>query len=95
MFNVKRFAVNHLSRFSIIALISFLKSAILEQAKYTAVSSANILILIFSLEQFTRSFIYKMNKRGPRTEPWGTPQFINLRLDLWSFIWTYWCLFVK
>ena len=85
MFNVKRFAVNHLSRCSIIALISFLKSAILEQAKYMAVSSANILIF-FSLEQFTKSFIYKINKRGARTEPCGTPQFIDLRLDLWSFI---------
>ena len=28
-----------------------------------------------------RSFIYNRNRRGPRTDPWGTPQFIAARPD--------------
>jgi hypothetical protein len=39
------------------------------------VSSANI-IMLNSLETLTMSLIYKMNKRGPRMDPWGTPHLI-------------------
>ena len=33
-----------------------------------------------ALAQFGKSFIYNKNKRGPKTDPWGTPQ----RMGLWS-----------
>ena len=36
------------------------------------VSSANRKKINLS-EIFGRSFIYRRNKRGPRTDPWGTP----------------------
>ena len=29
-----------------------------------------------------RSFINKMNRRGPKMEPWGTPHVISLLFDL-------------
>ena len=51
------------------------------QEKYTAVSSANILILPIE-QQFTTSFIYSINSSWPRTEPWETPQLMGLRFDL-------------
>ena len=37
-----------------------------------------------------RSFIYSKNRRGPRTDPWGTPQFKAARPDSYPFIDTYW-----
>ena len=38
---------------------------------YKEVSSAKSLILLTESSQI--SFMYKRNKNGPRTEPWGTP----------------------
>ena len=40
------------------------------------VSSANKKNVSF-FETFARSFMYGKNKRGPRTEPCGTPQLIS------------------
>ena len=37
-----------------------------------------------------RSFIYNKNRRCPRTDPWGTAQFIAARSDSYPFIDTYW-----
>ena len=76
--------MNHISSSFMISFTSCMNSAMLEQAKYTAVSSAKILILILSGRElhFAKSLIYRINKRGPRTDPWGTPQFMDLRVDL-------------
>ena len=43
----------------------------------TLVSSANKIENI-SFETLLRSLIYIMNKSGPSTEPWGTPQVVTL-----------------
>ena len=40
------------------------------------------------LDDFGRSFIYNKNSRGPRVEPWGTPQVIGLREDSTSPVFT-------
>ena len=32
-------------------------------------------------DEFWRSLIYKINKRGPRREPWGSPHEIDLNSD--------------
>ena len=37
-----------------------------------------------------RSFIYSKNRRGPRTDPWGTPKFIAARTYSYPFIDTSW-----
>ena len=45
-----------------------MNSMMFEHAKYIAVSSANIRIFP-NVQQFARSFIYRINSKGPRTEP--------------------------
>ena len=37
-----------------------------------------------------RSFIYNKNRRGPRTDPWGTPQYIVVRPESKPFMDIYW-----
>ena len=54
------------------------------------VSSANRMG-VNKLEAFGRSLMYNINKRGPRTEPCGTPHEIDLVTDVVSFKKTY-CL---
>src|SRR6218665_1640501 len=46
----------------------------------TLVSSANNIKYKVG-EIFVRSLMYRMNSKGPRLDPWGTPQFIQLRSD--------------
>ena len=41
------------------------------------------------LEHFGRSLMYNKNSKGPRIEPWGTPQWIVFVTELVS---TNWCL---
>ena len=36
-----------------------------------------------------KSFIYNEIRRGARTDPWGTPQFIAARPSSYPFIYTY------
>ena len=71
-----------------------MSSFIYEHSKYMAVSSAKILILP-CMQQFAKSFIYRMNSRGPSTEPWGTPQSIGNSDDFEFPICTYWNLLVR
>ena len=39
-----------------------------------------------NVEQFSKSFMYVRKSRGPRTEPWGTPQRIDWKSELVSAI---------
>ena len=71
-FKVSLFSVSHVdiysnfdSRFNVISFYN------------TLVSSANKIENI-SFETLLRSLIYIMNRIGPSTEPWGTPQVITL-----------------
>ena len=41
-----------------------------------------------SFEVFDKSLIYSKNNRGPRMDPWGTPQVIERESELWPFIHT-------
>ena len=50
--------------------------------KYTLVSSANKWKLS-SFEVFGKSLIHSNNNRGPRMDPWGTPQEIERESELW------------
>ena len=38
-----------------------------------------------------KSFVCNKHRRGPRTDPWGIPQFMAARSDEDPFIVTYWC----
>ena len=40
----------------------------------------------------TNSVLHIKNRRGPSTEPWGTPCLIDLRFDSEFWIDTNWCL---
>ena len=55
--------------------------------QYILVSSANKWKLS-SFEVFGKSLIYNKNRRGPRMDPWGTPQVIERESELWPFILT-------
>ena len=50
-----------------------------ESCDWREVSSANISQRHWTKQ--SRSLIYSKNKRGPRTEPWGTPYFIGWKLE--------------
>ena len=41
---------------------------------YSAISSANIFMSLPAEIVDTTAFIYNMNRSGPRTDPWGTPE---------------------
>ena len=60
----------------------------------SVVSSAKFINLNNSLE-WAMSFIYMMNKRGPKMEPWGTPIKISVFWDNVSPYWTNCFLFDK
>ena len=47
------------------------------------VSSAKILHI--DIIPSGKSFIYIKDKRGPNTDPWGTPVFIFLQSEFWPF----------
>jgi len=48
------------------------------------VSSANSLIFLQEMN-YKLSFMYKRNKSGPKTDPWGTPQETGNLLELHPF----------
>ena len=41
------------------------------------------------LEAFGKSLIYNKNNRGPKTDPWGTPQVIGNEEEEWPLTVTY------
>ena len=45
----------------------------IENSVYSFTSSAKSLVLIFGSKLSVISFMKRVNKRGPRTLPWGTP----------------------
>ena len=55
------------------------ESSLLATVKYTAVSSAKSLTCEFMFSG--RSFMYRRNKIGPRTEPWGIPRVTGISHD--------------
>ena len=81
VFNVSLFARNHELREIIMFLQTLISSSILPPCTKTFVSSAKILKLP-RWQQLGRSFIKRIKKSGPRTDPWGTPQLIGLVTDL-------------
>ena len=55
------------------------ESSLLVTVKYTAVSSAKSLTFEFMFSGI--SFMYRRNRIGPRTEPWGTPEVTGISDD--------------
>ena len=80
-FKVSLFSVSHVVIFSNSEFRISIADSMLYPSIKTLVSSANEIENI-SFETLLRSLIYIMNKSGPRTEPWGTPQVITLVCDL-------------
>ena len=80
-FNVSLFVRNHALSAVIISLQASISSLIVLPCIKTFVSSAKILKLPWG-QHFGRSFIKRIKKSGPRTDPWGTPQLIGLVFDL-------------
>ena len=64
------------------------QSALLLIVKYTTVSSANNLTSEWMFSG--RSLIYKRNKIGPKTEPWGTPDVTGISDDFSPSKATHW-----
>ena len=68
------------------SLLTCLFSFLIELLRHNRfVSSAKC----WTLQDFIawlRSFLYNKNRRGPITDPWGTPQFIAARPDSYTFI---------
>ena len=59
-----------------------------------AVSSQNLIKYLFG-RMFLQSFVYKMNKRGDKTHPWGDPVETTVTLEVVLFIRTCWGLPTK
>ena len=79
------FAFNPLTRCFKSVLTSLFNFLIQLLTYKTLVSSAKW----WTLQKFIawlRSLIYDKNRRGPRTDPWGTPQFIVVRPESKPFI---------
>jgi hypothetical protein len=54
-------------------------SSMFSPTAMTAVSSANVAILVFAL--WGTSYVYNRDRTGPNTLPCGTPAFIFLRFE--------------
>ena len=76
-FKVSLFSVSHVDIFYNSEFRISIADTMLSPSIKTLVSSANKIGNI-SFETLLRSLIYIMNKSGPSTEPWGTPQVITL-----------------
>ena len=83
------FAFNQLTRCFKSALTSLFSFLIESLWHNRLVSSAKWWVLQNFIAWF-RLFIYNKNRRGPRADPWGAPQFIAAREDSYPFIDTYW-----
>ena len=93
-FKVSLFAINHLFICSMMTWPLLEISSAFLALNNTLVSSANILVLPEG-QQFGMSLMYIRNNRGPRTDPWGTPQVMDLYDDLWLLSSTNCLRFVK
>ena len=83
------FEFNQLARcvkFELTSLFSFLIELLRHKKLVSSAKWWNLQELIASL----RSFIYNKNRRGPGTDPWGTPQFKVVRPESKPFMGTYW-----
>ena len=80
-FNVSLFALSQFVNWVIIILPVLMISLILSLWKNIVVSSAKSLTLP-SGQHLCRSLINNIKNRGPRTEPWGTPQEMGCNYDL-------------
>ena len=93
---VRRFSIHHLkSRLQVTIESDIIESDIIV-FKFLPfvkrpVSSANSLEMLLPTATL-RSLIYIKNNTGPRTEPWGTPQFILFTVDFSLLIIVYCCL---
>ena len=76
-FKVSLFSVSHVDIFYNSEFRISIADSMLSPSIKTLVSLANKIENI-SFETLLRSLIYIMNKSGPSTEPWGTPQVITL-----------------
>ena len=61
---------------------------------FLLLSSAKRLTIEYKIAAW-RSFTYKRKRRGPRTDPWGTPWDTNFESDLAPLISTYCFLEIK
>ena len=74
--NLFHFLCEHLSNLSYFLTLS----------KYGSVICIKTNFCLFLLTWHGRSFTYKLNKRGPKMEPWGTPKRIGSMSDCSSLI---------
>ena len=88
------FTLNHLFNLDNSSLTSLHNSSKLRLDLNKLVASANK-ICLRSFETLHISFIYSINKRGPRTEPCGTPHKTSKSLEDSLSISTYCFLFNK
>ena len=83
------FAFNQLTR-CFKSVLTSLFSFLIELLRYKILVSSAKWWTLQNFIAWLRSFIYNKNRRGPRTDPWGTPQFILVRPESKPFMDTYW-----
>ena len=83
------FAFNQLTRCFKSAL-TCLFSFLIELLRHNRLVSSAKWWTLQNFIAWLRSFIYNKNSRGPKTDPWGTPQFIVVRPESKPFMDTYW-----
>ena len=93
-FNDIKLALSQLTRSLRSILIFFAKDFKELLLRKSIVSSAKRLTIEYKIAAW-RSFTYKRKRRGPRTDPWGTPWDTNFESDLAPLISTYCFLEVK
>jgi hypothetical protein len=85
IFNISLLRFNQLNNDNKSAIILFTGSSRLLAAIYKSVSSAKRFNFAY-VSAFSMSLIYRINNKGPKTDPWGTPKetFIIVSLNLQS-----------
>src|SRR3978361_1244061 len=76
------------------SLIFWIASSMLLEQIYRNVSSANILT-VQCLIQVVMQFIYKINSKGPKMDPCGTPKLFSIGSEITSPIFTFGLVLVK
>jgi hypothetical protein len=80
MFNDK-LLLNHLFSFIIFVFMELVNSVKSEFVMRMLVSSAKRIGFANVAIVFGRSFMYNINNRGPRMDPWGTPYPVGSHLE--------------